>query len=79
VHEAFGYECVDAGEVDGKLGSNPSAYFMRTIRRRGVWPYWEAEQVGPDLSRPSPAAHTGDGQSGEYIETCILSPWKPRP
>jgi len=37
MQESFGYDCVDAGEVDGTLGSNPSAYFMRTIRRRGVW------------------------------------------
>lgn len=45
---AFGYNCIDAGDVDGTLGSNPSAYFMRTIRRRGVWPYWEDTQVGPE-------------------------------
>ncbi len=48
MQEAFGYDCVDAGVVDGNLGSNPSAYFMRTIRRKGVWPYWEAAQVGLD-------------------------------
>jgi hypothetical protein len=48
MQEAFGYNCVDAGDVDGTLGSNPSAYFMRTIRRRGVWPYWEIAQVGPE-------------------------------
>jgi hypothetical protein len=49
MQEAFGYDCVDAGRVDGTLGSNPSAYFMRTIRRRGVWPYWEDAQIGPDM------------------------------
>lgn len=48
MQEAFGYDCVDAGHVDGHLGSNPGAYFMRTIRRKGVWPYWEVAQVGPD-------------------------------
>lgn len=37
--EAFGYECVDAGEVNGSLGSDPSAYFLRTIMRDGIWPY----------------------------------------
>jgi hypothetical protein len=40
MQEAFGYECVDAGVVDGALGSNPDAYFMRAIRRKRVWPYW---------------------------------------
>jgi hypothetical protein len=49
LQEAFGYDCVDDGRVDGMLGSNPSAYFMRTIRRRGVWPYWEDAQIGPDM------------------------------
>ena len=49
MQEAFGYNCVDAGDVDGTLGSNPSAYFMRAIRRRGVWPYWELAQIDRDV------------------------------
>jgi hypothetical protein len=52
MQEAFGYKCVDAGDVDGTLGANPDAYFMRTIRRRGAWPYWEAVQVAPDIWIP---------------------------
>lgn len=52
MQEAFGYRCVDAGDVEGTLGSNPSAYFMRTIRRKGVWPYWEEVQVAPDIWIP---------------------------
>ncbi|HSZ15107.1 MAG TPA: hypothetical protein VK790_13810 [Solirubrobacteraceae bacterium] len=40
MQEAFGYDCVDAGDVDGILGSNPDAHFLRTIRRKRVWPYW---------------------------------------
>jgi hypothetical protein len=45
MQEAFGYDCVDAGEVDGKLGSNPGDHFMRTIRRKGVWPYWMPREI----------------------------------
>src|SRR4051812_30422087 len=41
--EAFGYWCVDAGDVNGTLGSDPDAYFLRTIMRDGVWPYWEPD------------------------------------
>lgn len=44
MQEAFGIGCID-GDIDGTLGSNPSAYFMRTIRRKGVWPYWKPEEV----------------------------------
>jgi hypothetical protein len=39
MQEAFGIECVD-GDSDGTLGYNPDAYFMRTIMREGIWPYW---------------------------------------
>lgn len=39
--EAFGYYCVDAGEVAGTLGSDPGAYFLRTTLRENAWPYWE--------------------------------------
>ncbi len=44
--EAFGYECVDAGMVHGTVGSDPSAYFLRTILREGIWPYWDHVLVG---------------------------------
>lgn len=40
--KAFGYECVDAGDVPGDLGNDPGAYFLRTIMRDGIWPYWES-------------------------------------
>lgn len=40
MQEAFGYECVD-GDSEGTLGHDPDAYFMRTIMRDGIWPYWE--------------------------------------
>jgi hypothetical protein len=31
LQEAFGYDCVDAGQVPGKLGSNPDLYFIRRL------------------------------------------------
>jgi hypothetical protein len=45
MQEAFGIECVD-GDSDGTLGSDLDAYFLRTIMREGVWPYWSA-WLGP--------------------------------
>jgi hypothetical protein len=49
--EAFGYDCVDAGDVPGTLGHDPGAYFLRTLGWDDVWPYhehganWEADAV----------------------------------
>jgi hypothetical protein len=37
--EAFGYDCVDAGEVPGRVGRDPNAWFMRVLHRDSVWPY----------------------------------------
>ena len=37
--EAFGYECVDAGEVLGLVGRDPDAWFLRTLHRDDIWPY----------------------------------------
>jgi hypothetical protein len=39
MQEAFGIECVD-GDRDGTLGHDPDAFFLRTIMREGIWPYW---------------------------------------
>ena len=36
--EAFGYSCVDAGDVPGKLGSDIEAYILRKLRKTGLWP-----------------------------------------
>jgi len=43
LQEAFGYECVDAGDVTVTLGPDRAAYFLRTIRRRNIWPYWHPD------------------------------------
>jgi hypothetical protein len=45
--QAFGYDCVDAGEVGGELAS-PSAHFYRLTGRENVWPY-DAYGDGYDL------------------------------
>jgi hypothetical protein len=39
-HEAFGYVCVDAGEVPGKV-RDPELEMLLTIRKRGLWPIHE--------------------------------------
>lgn len=38
--EAFGYVCVDAGEVDGKV-RDPELEMLLTIRKKGLWPVSE--------------------------------------
>lgn len=38
--EAFGYVCVDAGEVDGKV-RDPELEMLLTIRKTGLWPVHE--------------------------------------
>ena len=39
--EAFGYDCVDAGDVSGKLGSDIEAQMFRAIRKPHLWPIQE--------------------------------------
>ncbi len=39
--EAFGYDCVDAGEVPGIVGRDVNAWFLRTLHRDDIWPYGE--------------------------------------
>lgn len=36
--EAFGYECVDAGEVQGTLGSDIMSQFLLNLRKDNLWP-----------------------------------------
>ena len=37
--EAFGYHCVDGGDVYGLVGRDANAWFLRTLHREDVWPY----------------------------------------
>jgi hypothetical protein len=39
LEQAFGGYCVDAGEVEGSLGSDPNVYFLQATGRRDIWPY----------------------------------------
>jgi hypothetical protein len=41
MQEAFGYDCVDAGIVEGYLGADPGAHFLRALHRENVWPWQE--------------------------------------
>lgn len=36
--EHFGYSCVDAGEVPGKLGAEPGAVMLFKLRKQHLWP-----------------------------------------
>jgi hypothetical protein len=53
--EAFGKECVD-GNMTGSLGTDPGAYFERTIMRERIWPYWQdyPEVWGRTEGEPDP-------------------------
>jgi hypothetical protein len=37
--QAFGYYCVDEGDVPGTVGGDADAWFLRTLGRESVWPY----------------------------------------
>jgi len=36
--EVFGYTCVDAGDVPGKLGDDIEAQILRNLRKTNLWP-----------------------------------------
>jgi hypothetical protein len=40
--EAFGFHCVDAGPIDGYLGSDIEAAMFRRVRKSNLWPIGEA-------------------------------------
>jgi hypothetical protein len=39
--EAFGSYCVDAGEIEGTIGSNIEAYILFTLMKKNIWPIRE--------------------------------------
>ncbi len=36
--EAFGFHCVDQGWIPGTIGKQPDVYFLRCLRKSGLWP-----------------------------------------
>jgi hypothetical protein len=43
--EAFGYICVDAGDVAGVMGGDIGGFFLRKLRKPGLWPINTQYQV----------------------------------
>lgn len=39
--EAFGYTCVDAGEIPGTLGTDIEAQMYRKLRKENLWPIYD--------------------------------------
>jgi len=39
--EAFGSFCVDAGDIDGTIGSNVEAYVLFKLMKKNIWPIHE--------------------------------------
>lgn len=50
-HEAFGYYCVDNGDVTGTLGEDRGAAILFKLRKSNIWPFdehkgmWEEDDV----------------------------------
>lgn len=42
--QAFGYDCIDEGQVQGELGSNVEGHFARKLRKQNLWPIGEKIQ-----------------------------------
>jgi hypothetical protein len=81
LQQAFGYDCVDAGEVCGEL-VEPSAHFYRLTGREHVWPYdihgddydldiliEVIEAVFDLVSEPLTGRHHGFNDCGWHYET----------
>lgn len=49
--EAWGYACVDAGDVEGYLGLDPAAHFLRHLNRDQMWHWrkygstWDEDEI----------------------------------
>ena len=43
--EALGFQCVDAGFVPGLAGEHPELFFLRHLRKNGLWPISENIQL----------------------------------
>ena len=80
--EYFGYYCVDAEQVPGRIGNNISAYFLFKLRKDNIWPindncltYAEAdlfdviELLYDHVSLPISGRHHTYGNCGWHYDT----------
>src|ERR1035437_4274797 len=44
IQEAFGYDCVDAGHIDGTIGPDIEAYLFFKLRKDNLWPIHDKYQ-----------------------------------
>ncbi len=79
--EAFGFTCVDAGEIDGKI-RDPELEMLLTVRKKGLWPVPEKaltykeddffdvlEFLYQHVSKPIDGAMHSYNQCGMHWET----------
>ena len=80
--EAFGYYCVDAGDVPGKAGNDVNAYFILKLRKYNLWPIHEnylqyddsdlfdiIELLYDHVSKPLTGMHHTYGDCGWHYST----------
>jgi len=80
-HEAFGYICVDAGEVSGTV-RDPELEMLLAIRKTGLWPFFEKSPYYSEddlfdvieflhlyVSKPIDGTMHSYGQCGMHWET----------
>jgi len=79
--EAFGFTCVDAGDIDGKI-RDPELEMLLTVRKKGLWPVHEKapaykeddffdvlEFLYQHVSKPIDGAMHSYNQCGVHWET----------
>ncbi|MDO5653429.1 MAG: hypothetical protein Q4G39_04925 [Brachymonas sp.] len=80
--EYFGYSCVDAGNVSGKLGGDIEAALLFHLRRKSLWPFPEkfkdlsedklfdlVEFLHDHISKPIDGYHHAFAQCGWHYHT----------
>ncbi len=80
--EALGYYCVDAGDVPGTIGADEEGFFLRKLRKPGLWPIDDnATQYSEDdlfdviellhdlVSKPLEGRYHSYGECGWHYET----------
>ena len=65
--EAFGYKCVDAGVVSGKI-ADPAIYFFKKLRKKELWPVGMGLNTEEDLFDVMELLHdlVSKGLEGSY-------------